>query len=141
MLLSRHQNAGQNNDIKIADRFFENVSQLRYFGTTVTNQNSKQEEIKRGLNSGKACCHSAQNLCFSRLLSKNIKIRVYKTIILPVVLHGCETWSLTLKEERRLRMFENRMQRRIFVPKTKDLAEIGENCIMRNFITCTLRQV
>jgi hypothetical protein len=53
-----------------------------------------------------------------RLLSKNIKIRIYKTIILPVVLYGCESWSLTLREEHRLRVFENRVLRRIFDPKT-----------------------
>jgi len=53
----------------------------------------------------------------SRLLSKNLKIKIYKTIILPIVLHGCETWSLILREECRLRVFENRILRRIFVPK------------------------
>jgi hypothetical protein len=52
------------------------------------------------------------------LLSKNIKIRIYKTTILPVVLYGCETWYLTLREEHRLRVFENRVLRRIFGPKT-----------------------
>jgi hypothetical protein len=57
----------------------------------------------------------------SRFLSKNIKIRIYKTIILPVVLYGCETWSLTLREERRLRVFENRMLRRIFGPKRDEV--------------------
>jgi hypothetical protein len=55
-----------------------------------------------------------QNLLSSHLLSKNIKIRICKTLILPVVLCGCETWSLTLREEHRLRMFENRVLRRIF---------------------------
>jgi hypothetical protein len=58
-----------------------------------------QEEIKRRLNSGNACYHSVQNSLSSRSLSRNIKIRIYKTIILPVVLYGCETWSLTLREE------------------------------------------
>jgi hypothetical protein len=58
------------------------------------------EEIKRRLNSGNACYHSVQNLLSSRLLSKNIKIRIYRTIILPVVLYGCETWSLTLREDK-----------------------------------------
>jgi hypothetical protein len=53
----------------------------------------------------------------SRLLSKNLKIRIYKTIMLPVVRYGCETWSLTLREEHRLRVFENRVLRRIFGPK------------------------
>ena len=59
----------------------------------------------------------------SRLLSKNLKIKVYKTIILPVVLYGCETWSLTLREESRLRVFENRILRRIFGPKRGEKGE------------------
>jgi hypothetical protein len=62
MLLSRHQNVGRNRDIKIADRSFENVSQLKYLGTAVTNRNLIQQEIKRRMNSGNACYHSVQNL-------------------------------------------------------------------------------
>jgi hypothetical protein len=73
----------------------------------VTNQNLIQEEIKRRSNSDNASYHSVQNLPSSRLLSKNLKIRVYKMIILPAVLYWCETWSLTLREEHRLRVFEN----------------------------------
>jgi hypothetical protein len=88
MLLSRRQNVGQNRDIKIASRSFENVSQFKYLGMTVTNQNLIQEEIKRRLNSDNACYHSVQNLLSYRLLSKNLKIRMYKTIILPAVLYG-----------------------------------------------------
>jgi hypothetical protein len=57
----------------------------------------------------------------SRLLSRNVKVKIYKTIILPVVLYGCETWSLTLREEHRLRMFENRVLRRIFGPKRDEV--------------------
>jgi hypothetical protein len=72
-----------------------------------------QEKIQRGLNSGNACYHSVNNLLSFRLLSKDVKIRIYTTIILPVVLYGCETWSLT-REESRLSVFENRMLRRIF---------------------------
>jgi hypothetical protein len=104
--------AGQNHNIKIADRSFENVAQFKYLGTIVTNQNLIQEEIKRRLNSGNACYNSVQNLLSSRLLSKNVKIRIYKTMILHLVLYGCETWSLTLREEHRLRVFENRVLRR-----------------------------
>jgi hypothetical protein len=73
---------GQNRDIMIANRLFENVSQFKYLGAAVTNQNFIQEEIKRRLNSGNACCHSVQNLLSSRLLAKNVKIRICKTIIL-----------------------------------------------------------
>jgi hypothetical protein len=78
----------QNHDIKIANRFFENVTLLRYLGTTVTNKNLVQEEIKRGLNSDNSCYPSVQNVLSSHLFSKNIRIRTYKTIILPVVLYG-----------------------------------------------------
>jgi hypothetical protein len=90
------------------------VAQFKYFGTTITNQNLSQEELKRRLNSGDACYHLAQNLLSSHLLSQNMKIKIYKTIVLPVVLHGYETWSVTLREEHRRRAFENRMLRRIF---------------------------
>jgi hypothetical protein len=75
-------------------------------------------EIKRRLNSGNACYHSVQKLLSSHLLSKNVKLRIYKTIILPVVLDGCETWSLTVRKEHKLRVFENSVLRRIFGPKT-----------------------
>ena len=57
----------------------------------------------------------------SRSLSKNLKIKIYRTIILPVVLHGCETWSLTLREERKLRVFENMVLRRIFGPRSDEV--------------------
>jgi hypothetical protein len=86
-------------------------------GTTETDQNLIQEEMKRRLNSGNACYHSVQNVLSFHLLSKDVKITIYKTIILPVVLYGCETWSSTLREEHRLRVFENRVLRRIFGPK------------------------
>jgi hypothetical protein len=79
-----------------------------------------QEEIKR-LNLGNACHHSVQNILSSSLLTKNIKIRIYKTIILPVVLYGCETWSLQLREKHRLRVFENRVLRRIFGPRRDEV--------------------
>ena len=83
----------------------------------LTNQNSVQEEIKCRLKAVNSCYYSVQTLLSSRLLSKNLKIKLYKTIILPVVLYGCETWSLKLREECRLRVFENRILRRIFGPK------------------------
>ena len=94
---------------------------FQYLGTTLTNQNSIQEEIKSRLNSRNACCHSVQNLLSSSLLSKNLKIKIYRTIILPVVLCGCETWSITLREERRLRVFENMVLKRIFVSKRDEV--------------------
>jgi hypothetical protein len=77
--------------IKKAKRCFENVLQFRYLGTTITNENLIQEEIKRRLNLGSSCYHSVQNLLFSCLLYKNMEIKIYKTLILPVVLYGRET--------------------------------------------------
>jgi hypothetical protein len=74
MLLSLQQNSGKNHDINVANRSFENVAQFEYLRTTVTDQYLIQEEIKRRLNSGNACYHSAQNILSSRLLSKNVKI-------------------------------------------------------------------
>jgi hypothetical protein len=78
------------------------------FGKDGINQNLIQEEIERRLNSGNACYHSVQNFLSSPLLSKNMKYKIYKAIILPLVLYGCGTWSLTLREVHRLRVFENR---------------------------------
>jgi hypothetical protein len=130
MLLSCKQNADQNLDIKLENRSFENMAQFKYFGTTVTNTNFIQEEIKRRLNSGEACYHSVQNLLSSHLLSKIVKIRLHKTIILPVVLYGCETRSLTLKEAHRLRVLENRVLRRIIEPKRDEV--MGEWRKMHN---------
>ena len=99
------------------DSTFESVEEFKCLGTALTNQNSIPEEIKSRLRSGNACYHSVQNILSSRLLSKNLKIKVYRTIILSVVLYGCETWSLTLREERKLRVFENKVLRRIFGPR------------------------
>jgi hypothetical protein len=113
-MLSRHQNAGQNQNINIANRSFENVAKFGCLGKTVTDQNLIHEEIKSRLNSytRNACYHSIQIFLSSRLLSTNIKIKTYKTTILSVVLYGCET--LTVMEEYRLRVFENRVLRRMF---------------------------
>jgi hypothetical protein len=107
--------------IKADDSSFERMEPLRYLGTTRTNQNFIQEEIKSGLQSGNACYHSVQNLLSSGLLYKNVKSKMYRTIILPVVSNGCETWSFTLREERRLRVFENRALRKIFGPKRDEV--------------------
>jgi hypothetical protein len=81
------------------------------------NKNSNLEEIKGRLKSGNACYHLVQNILSSSLISKNLKIKIYINIILPFVLYGCETWSVTFRKERRLRVFENRVLRRVFWPK------------------------
>jgi len=89
-------------------------------GTTVTNQNCIHKESKSRLNSRNACYHSVESLLSSCLLSKNLKINIYKAITFHVVLYGCETFSHTLREEQRLRVYENRMLRRIFDPKREE---------------------
>jgi hypothetical protein len=109
--------AGRKHGIKIANGSFEGVAKFKYLGTTLTDQNCMQEDSKSRLNSGNAYYHSVQSILSSSLLSRNVKVKIYKTIILPVVLYRCETLSLTLREENRLRVFENRVIRRIFGPK------------------------
>jgi hypothetical protein len=121
MLMSCHQNARQRHNMKIADRSFENVAQSRYLGTTVTNKNLNQEEVKRRFISGNGCYHSVQNFLSSLLLSKSVKIRTYKSIILHVVLYGYETWSPVIRKEHRLRVFENRVLRRILGPERNEV--------------------
>jgi hypothetical protein len=71
---------------------------------------------------GECCCHSVQNIFFSHLLSKILKTKIYKTIIVPVVLCGSETWAVTLRGERRLKVFDNRVLRRIFGPTREEVA-------------------
>ena len=117
MTVSRDQNAGRIHGMKMDNSSTERVEEFKYLGTTVTNQNSIQEEINCRLKLGNSCYYSVQNLLSSSLLYKTLKIKIYRTIILPIVLYGCETWSLILREKHRLRVFENRMMRRVFGPK------------------------
>jgi len=121
MVMSRDQNAGRIHIVRIDNSIFERVEEFKNLGTTLTNQNSIAEEIKSRLESGNACYHSVQNLLSSRLLSKDLKIKIYRTVIFPVVFNGCETWSLTLREERKLRVLENRVLRKIFGPRRDEV--------------------
>ena len=93
--MSQDQNARR---IQNDNNSFERTGEFKYLGRTLTNQNSIEHEIKRRLISGNACFHSAQNILFSRFLSKSIKIKIYRNIILAVVLFGCEIWSLVVWE-------------------------------------------
>jgi hypothetical protein len=94
--------------MKTDNSSIERLEEFKYFGTVLTIKNSIQEEIESRLKLGNV---SVQNLLPSSFQSKNIKIKIYRIIILTVVLYGCETWSLILREERRLRVFENRVLR------------------------------
>jgi hypothetical protein len=122
MVLSSQQYARQNHNLPIHNKSFKNVTKFKCLRTTATNQNWTNEEIKSRLNSGNACYHSVQNILSSCLLSKNFNIKIHKTIILSAVLYGCETWSLILREEQRLGVFENRVLRRIFGPRREEVA-------------------
>jgi len=118
MIMSRDQNAGRSYSMNIDNNSIERVEEFKYLGTTLTYKNSIQEGIKSRLKLGNACYYSVRNLLSFSLLSKKLMIKIYRTIILPVALYGCETWLLTLREERRLRVFENRVLRRILGPKS-----------------------
>ena len=109
----RDQNAGRIHNMRTDNSNFESVEEFKYLGITSTNQNSIAEEIKSRMRSGNACYRSVQKPLSSRLLSKNLKIKIYRTIILPVIFYACEAWSLTLQEKRKLRVFENMVLRRI----------------------------
>jgi len=81
MVMSRDQNAGRIHSVRMDNSTFEKMEEFKYLGTTLTNQNSIAVEIKSRLKSGNACYHSVQNLLSSRLLSINLKIKIYRTII------------------------------------------------------------
>jgi hypothetical protein len=97
------------------------MTKFKYLGTAITDQNFILEEIRSRLNSDNACYHSDHNLLSSHLLSKNLRITTHKTIMLPVVLYGCETWPLTSRKAHRLRVFEKRVLRRIFGSTRDDM--------------------
>jgi len=99
MVMSRDQNAGRIHSVKIDNIIFDRVEEFKFMGTNLTNQNSIAEEIKSRLKSGIVYYLSVQNLLSSRFLSKNLKIKMNRIIILPVVWSGCESTSLTLREE------------------------------------------
>jgi hypothetical protein len=103
--------------MKVGSSSFKSAEVFKYLATTLKNQNCIQGEIKNKLKSRNSCCLSVQNLLTSGLLSKNIKVMIHRTVVLPVVLYGCETLSLTLRGEGMMRVFKNRVLRRIFVPK------------------------
>jgi hypothetical protein len=114
---------------------------VQVFGNNCNKSELHSRVNKSRLNLENACCHFVQRLLSSFLLSKKFKIEIYKTMIFPVVLHGCETLSVTLGKEYRLRMFDNRMLRRIFHLIGRKWQEAAKDCIVRSFITCTLHKI
>jgi len=136
--MSRDQNTGRSHNIKIDNSSFERMEEFKYLGTASTNKNFIQKDIKSRLKSRNAFYSSAQNLLSSSMLSTNIKIKIYRTIILPVVVYRCETWSLTLKEERRLRVSANRVLRRIFGPKRGEVTGEWRKLVFEVFDACRM---
>jgi hypothetical protein len=114
MLMSYSQKAGQKHSKNWANRSFEDVVKFKYLGTTLTDRIFLREEIKSRLNLGKI-------LLSSHLLARNVKVKTHKTIILPVVLYECQTWSLTLSTGRRLRVFDNKVLRTLFGPNREEV--------------------
>jgi len=119
--MSQDQNAERCHVIKSDNSSFVKGGRVHIFGNNLIESEFYLGRIKSRLKLGNACCHLVQNLMSSSVLSKNIKIKIYRTIILPLVLYGCETWSRTLREECRLRVFENGVLRRIFGPKRDEV--------------------
>jgi hypothetical protein len=107
MITPSHQNSRQNQNIRTANESYENVAKFKYLGTKLTNKNDINDEIKSRLHLGNVIILSSI-FCFPVSYKKNPKPKMYKTVILPVVLYGCETWSLALREEHGVRVFKNR---------------------------------
>ena len=123
MITSHQQNINlvQNQNTVIENLSFEKVEKFKYLEVTVTNMNNISKEIKHRINMGNACYYSLEKILSSRLPSKKLKVKAYDTIILPVVLYGCETWSLTFRGEHRLRVFENKVLRKIYGAKKDEI--------------------
>jgi hypothetical protein len=112
-------------------------TKLKCLGTIRINQ-SLHEEITSRLNSANAHCYSIQSLLSFHFLFKNVKISIHRPIILPDVIHGCQTWFLTWREEHRCRLFRHGLLTRIFGPKKE---EVTGDCIISSLIICAPYQI
>jgi hypothetical protein len=92
----------QKQQMNIGNMSFEDAAKFKHFHNSTNSQNYMHEQIMSRLNSGNVCYHSVHSLLSSRLMYRNVKVKIYKTVILPVILYGCENWSLTLNEKHRL---------------------------------------
>ena len=117
MIMCRDQNAGRCHNIKIDNSSFERVEDFKYLGKPLKKSKFYSRRNKRQAEVRECFLSFGADFLSSNLLSTNLKIQIYRTLILPVALYGCETWQLTLRVERRPRMFEGRVLRRIFGPK------------------------
>jgi hypothetical protein len=131
--MSRYPNSGQNQNIRIANESFENVAKFKYLGTTLTNQNDIRDEIKNRLNSGNACYHPVQNLLSSRLISKNLKIKIYKTVMCRLCCMGAKL-GLSL-------WGRNIDYKGFFLAQSVEEDGSWRKLRKMSFITCILRQI
>ena len=106
-----------------------NVTEFKYLGKTLMDQDYMREERKTTLNLGNVCYCPVLYLLSSHLLSSNITIQRYKNVILPVVLYGCQTWSLSLKEELRMTLFKNRMLNEILALRWRNVKSHNEELL------------
>ncbi|PSN30365.1 hypothetical protein C0J52_25956 [Blattella germanica] len=146
MVTRRNASCNANGQLMTNEGNFEEVAEFKYLGALITNSNEIQKQIKHRLNSGNACYYASQRLLSSQLLSKNIKLKIYKTVILPVILYGCETWTLTLREKKRLRLIENKLKdiygkpdiiRKIKSHRLRwagDVAQMGDERVVRRIL-------
>jgi len=118
--MSRDQHAVQNHNIMVGNKSFERVEQSRYLGTTITNKFAFRKKLRVDWMQGMLAIIGRRIFCLL-VCYPSIKIKIFRAVILPVVLYGCESWALTLREARRLRMFENKVVRKIFGPKKDEV--------------------
>ena len=116
MVIAGDQNVGGNQIMKFHSSTFERVKQIPYLRNLTTNQNSILEDNENILKSRNASFLSVKNIQSCSLLCKTTNINIHRNIILLVVVHECKTWSMILREQRRLRLFERRVLTRIFRP-------------------------
>ncbi|XP_061715485.1 uncharacterized protein LOC133523771 [Cydia pomonella] len=106
--------------LHVGGTIYKGVAKFRYLGCTVTDTNTREEEIDIRVQNALRCSAALHKVLVSKLLSKNIKIRIYKTVIRPILMYGCETWTLTLKEENKLLVTERRILRKILGPVRRE---------------------
>ena len=132
-----HRGLMANERIRITSSLCEKVKTFKYLGSLLINKNYIHKEIKCRLQEGNIYCYSIQTLLSSRLLSKNLRIKIFKTIKLPVLLYECEAWSPTLREERRQGYLKTGSRDEYLDPRGMRMMS-GEGSTMRNFIVCTV---
>lgn len=113
---TRNPNNIDQGPLRVDGHEFEKVNSFKYLGVVISNKNTEETEIQNRLNLANGCFYALNKLMSSKLLSQTTKIRLYKTIISPILLYGAETWKLNKKEEKKLIVFENKVLRKIYGP-------------------------